>query len=412
MRFNFAEREKFALEFFRKEGVCVVGCDIGAKFSVFAVDGKTYKVEHSKLKEFKEKILKVADGRKIKIYLEQTGRYSLPVVETFLDCAELYLVEGKRVKAARELFSLPQKNDYYDARLLAIIGILPVPVIPLDYDAYTLRFLVNRMIRLEKSFQQAVNRLRQCIAVLFPGEYETFTKERLEQKRGKYLKQLKELLNGFVPFSAIQEELLIEAQNELQVIELLLKQRRQVEERIDLLCEKPHIKRDLEILTSFPGISKKRALIIKASYIDIRRFRNWKAFVKFMGYTKQENQSGTSVKFKKRINSNRLVRREMYMLCSFLCSQEGPASDLFSYYYLRTGGIFKKAVHKFSSKYLRLLFYCLKHGELFNPVFLINSLEDLISPQTIEELRRNVRRLREQRGKVKKKKEGSNGNSN
>ncbi|TCK06367.1 transposase [Phorcysia thermohydrogeniphila] len=399
--FHIAER--IILNAFKNSGVCVIGVDVGATFSVFAVDGQVHKVNHSELKTFKEELIKKADNRKIRIYFEQTGRYSLPIVETFLDVAELYLVEGKKLKAARELFSTPSKNDYYDARLLAIIGALPVPVIPLDYDAYTLRFLTQRKVRIEKTIQKSINRIRQCIAVLFPHEYENFTKNRLENP--KNLSRLRELAENFTPFSAIQEELLIELTSEMQILELLLRQKQQVEERLELLSEKPSIKRDLEILMSFPGIGKSRALTLKASYIDIRRFPNWKAFIKFMGFTKQENQSGTSVNYKKKVNSNRLVRREMFMVCQLFKrdSVKNVAADYFRYYLLKTGGVFKKAFHKFSVKYLRVMYYCLKHGEKFTPELLEASLEDLISPLTREELRRNVKQLEEQRGKKKKK---------
>jgi len=402
MKFSFKEKEKELLNQFRNLGLCVVGVDVGATFSVFAVDGQTYKVDHSELAQFKEKLLKLAGDRKLKLYFEQTGRYSLPIVEAFLDVAELYLVEGRKLKAARELFSFPKKNDHYDARLLAVIGALPVPVIPLDYDAYTLRFLVQRKVRVEKSIQQSVNKIRQCIAVLFPSLYKRFTKQKLETPRG--IVELKTYVDSFTPFSAIQEELYIELTSELQVLELLLKQKKQVEERMELISEKPTIKRDLDILTSFPGIGKGRALTLKASYIDIRRFRNWKAFVKFMGFSKQENQSGTSVNFKKRTHSNRLIRREMYMLCTMMSKDiDSPAADYFKYFYWKTGGVFKRAFHKFSSKYLRLIYYCLKHNQKFDPELLRLTLEDLISPLSVEELRQNVRRLKELKGKGNKK---------
>lgn len=400
MKFNFREKEKELLENFRNTGICVVGIDVGATFSVFAIDGCTYKVEHSNLKKFKSKILEIAQNRKIKIYFEQTGRYSLPIVETFLDIAELYLVEGKKLKAARELFSFPRKHDYYDARLLAIIGALPVPVIVLDYDAYTLRFLTQRKVRLEKSIQQTVNKIRQCIAVLFPEKYKSFSKRKLENS--KTLLDLEKLISEYVPFSAIQEELLIELESEMQVLEVLFKQKEQLNERIELISEKPSVKEDLEILMSFPGISKGKALTLKASYIDIRRFSSWKAFVKFMGFSKQECQSGTSILYKKRTHSNRLIRREMYLLAMNMfryIDRGNVAADYFAYYYVKTGGIFKRAFHKFSSKYLRLIYFCLKNKEPFNPLFLKATLEDLISPLTIEELRQNVRKIREQRGK-------------
>ncbi len=408
---SFHVAEKIILKIVKNQGVCVVGVDVGATFSVFAIDGQVYKVKHSQLQEFKEKLIELASNRRIKLYFEQTGRYSLPIVETFLDIAELFLVEGKKLKAARELFSAPSKNDYYDARLLAIIGVLPISVIPLDYDAYTLRFLMQRRVRLEKSIQQSINKIRQCIAVLFPPDYETFNKRNLQKE--KTIKKLKKSLENFTPFSAIQEELLLELKSELQVLELLLSQKQQLEERIELLSEKPSIKEDLQVLTSFPGIGKNRALTLKASYIDIRRFPNWKTFIKFMGFTVQDNQSGTSVKYKKKVNSNRLVRREMYMLCQLFKREDikNPAADYYRYYYIKTGGIDKRAFHKFSVKYLRAIYYCLKHKTKFSPELLKASLEDLISPQTIEELRQNVKQLKEQKGK-RKKKEGSDGNSN
>ena len=74
-------------EILKKFKDCIVGMDIGATFSIFAVDGQTYRVSHSCLQTLKDDLLKIAENRKIEIFLEQTGRYSLPVIETFLDVA-------------------------------------------------------------------------------------------------------------------------------------------------------------------------------------------------------------------------------------------------------------------------------------------------------------------------------------
>jgi len=212
----------------------------------------------------------------------------------------------------------------------------------------------------------SINRIRQGIAVIVPELYEAWAKKKIERNSDELLAIIQEKETAF---RTIKEETL----HELNLLKNLIEEEQRLRKKIENFPnEFPRWRRDFEILTSIPGISAFRAVVLISSYIDISRFKSFKAFKKYMGFVKSDEQSGTSLKRQVRKVSNREVRRELYMLFLWLARKNVPESALPMAEYRRnllkkTGGITKKAFWKFSDKLLRVIWHLLHTGEKYDP---------------------------------------------
>ncbi|NPB07558.1 MAG: IS110 family transposase [Aquificae bacterium] len=348
----------------------VIGGDVCVNYTVFFIGAtrefRRVSHSHEELSEFKNYILSISKGKPIIIYIEQTGRYSLPIASTFGDIATIKVVEGKKLKAFREWQGIDRKDDYRDAELLYLYGTLGGDAHTIDIQAYEIRGIVKRLIRLEKMKQMTINRIRQCIAVVSPELYSTWTKKKIQKNPEQLLKLISEKQTIF---SVIKEE----AIHELKLLKNLIEEEKLLRKRIENFPEEfPRWRKDFEILLSIPGISKFRAVVLISSYIDIARFKSFKAFKKYMGFAKSNEESGTSLKRQVRRVSNREVRRELYMLFLWLASSKisppaRPMAEYRKHLLKKTGGITKKAFWKFSDKLLRVIWHLLHTGEKYDP---------------------------------------------
>ena len=262
----------------------IIGGDVCVNYTIFFI-GKTRefkRVKHTpqELEAFKNYILELAQGEPITIYIEQTGRYSLPVIKALHDIATIKVVEGKKLKAFRDWKGIDVKDDYKDAELLYYFGELGGDAQAVNYEAYEIRGLVKRIFRIEKLKQASVNRIRQAVAVLIPEEYKYWDKDRLESFRN--LDKLKEKIEQV---DTVLTEIKQEALYEIETLRLALQEEKRLRKRVkNFTKEFPSYKEDFEILTSIPFIGEFRALVLIASYMDINRFPNVKKFIKYLKF--------------------------------------------------------------------------------------------------------------------------------
>ena len=226
----------------------IIGGDVCVNYTVFFI-GKTRefkRVKHTpqELEAFKNYILELADGEPITIYIEQTGRYSLPVIKALHDVAIIKVVEGKKLKAFRDWKGIDVKDDYKDAELLYYFGELGGDAQTVNYEAYEIRGLVKRIFRIEKIKQASVNRIRQAVAVLIPEEYKYWNKDRLESF--KNLEKLKAKIEGI---ETVLSEIKQEALYEIETLKLALQEEKRLRKRVkNFTKEFTGYKEDFEML--------------------------------------------------------------------------------------------------------------------------------------------------------------------
>ena len=124
---------------------------------------------------------------KVKIAIDQTGRYSEPLAYFLQNKGyQLYYVGSKAVKGIRKyLLNEEDKNDVLDAIKFAYVlclkdnnnlefGINKV-VLQMDSQAIVMRTLILQQFQLTKLIVQIRNKIRQLVYVVFPeGEKSYF----------------------------------------------------------------------------------------------------------------------------------------------------------------------------------------------------------------------------------------------
>ena len=99
-------------------------------------------------------------------------------------------------------------------------------------------------------------------------------------------------------------------------IKFLNKQEKEIKEDINLIINRnSELKKEVEIISSIPGVGELTAVIILAETNGFELIRNKKQLTSYAGFDVQEKQSGTSVKGKPRISKkgNRNLRKAMYL---------------------------------------------------------------------------------------------------
>ncbi|NPA32917.1 MAG: IS110 family transposase, partial [Aquificae bacterium] len=118
----------------------IIGGDVCVNYTIFFIGAtrEFRRVSHNyeELVRFKNYILSLAKAKPIVLYIEQTGRYSLPLLSTLGDIATVKVVEGKKLKAFREWQGIDRKDDYRDAELLYFYGALGGDAHTIDFQAY------------------------------------------------------------------------------------------------------------------------------------------------------------------------------------------------------------------------------------------------------------------------------------
>lgn len=144
----------------------------------------------------------------------------------------------------------------------------------------------------------------------------------------------------------------------------LLEEKEHVAKLIGQKAEK-FFKREVEVLSSIPGVSQESAIYLMAELVDIKRFENYKKLVGFCGLDPIIKQSGrfkASWRISKRGNAH--ARRIVWIMAG--CVKR--SCPYFREYYLKKrseGKSYKEAVVATSTKLLRTIYALLNENRAF-----------------------------------------------
>ncbi|MCS7216057.1 MAG: IS110 family transposase [Thermodesulfovibrio sp.] len=150
----------------------------------------------------------------------------------------------------------------------------------------------------------------------------------------------------------------------IQYLQFLENQKYYINKLIDEMAEKIY-KREIEILTSIPGIAKNSAIYFMSEIMDIKRFKNEKKLIGYCGIDPVIKQSGKykgSMKMSKRGNAH--VRRISFIMAECV-RKHCPA---FGNYYIKKineGKSYREAIVATSNKLLRKIYTLLSENRLF-----------------------------------------------
>jgi len=322
------------------------------------------------------------------------GHYSEPLVY-FLQMKgySVYHLEAKAVKAARERFlDEESKSDIIDSASAAYLLYLRdlhglsfriSAVTPqLDSKATALRSLILQRWQLNKSINQATNRLHQLFLAVFPeGEAKFFGKllqlapyyptpkdilanTSLEDVTEMRLKDKEEIRQLAAETVGVPGELYRE------LIRRISLQRKEViimRDEITLVIQREVSKHPYgEILLSFPCLGDIAAATIIGVVKDIANWPNKKKLKKAMGVYGKLIQSGSVTgKTRQGREGNRHARRVLFQIC-FCCIRTNVHDNDFRDYYLRQVARGKpklKALVSTMGKLAEIIYHCLKVKE-------------------------------------------------
>jgi len=144
----------------------------------------------------------------------------------------------------------------------------------------------------------------------------------------------------------------------------LLEEKEQITKLIEEKAEK-FFKREIEILSSIPGVGKESAIYLMAELVNIKRFEDYRKLVGFCGLDPVIKQSGrfkASWRISKRGNAH--ARRIVWIMAG--CIKR--SCPYFREYYLKKrneGKSYKEAVIATSTKLLRTIFALLNENRVF-----------------------------------------------
>ncbi|AXA90489.1 IS110 family transposase [Massilia sp. YMA4] len=211
--------------------------------------------------------------------MESTGVYSEPVALGLSDLGlKVSMVNPTLVKGFGQCENMRNKNDRADAGVIARYCAAMHP--PLweapSPELRHLRSLTDRVAAMKDMRQQEENRL----------EAYTFASDTAMQANAKNL------------IAYLDEEI-----------------KRLAKEIDDHIDGHPGLKRDVDLMTSIPGLGRVTAAKVISRVGDIRRFTDAKKLAAYLGVTPKQRQSGSSVRGRSTISrmGSGEVRTAMYM---------------------------------------------------------------------------------------------------
>ena len=264
-------------------------------------------------------------------------------------------------------------------------------------ERFNLRYLVREKERITQSIAKTKTEIKRIVSLVFPeleAKTSIFSKEILdilyEFSSADRIRKLtfKEFINRaqvYIPngkgrkVSIKKEEIYKLAKDSISFsypayekllkikikrLRNLMEEKKEIEEIIKKEADK-FFRREIEILTSIPGIAKESAIYFMAEIVDIRRFKNKRKLIGFCGLDPVIKQSGNykgRFKISKRGNSH--TRRIAFIMAGCVKKR----CPYFREYYLkkrREGKSYKEAVIATSTKLLRTIYTLLKEDRLF-----------------------------------------------
>lgn len=182
------------------------------------------------------------------------------------------------------------------------------------------------------------------------------------RKNSLTLEKIYELAHSSIAQSHSSYEELLKMK--LKRLLLLIEEKEHITQLIDKAADES-FSREIEILTSIPGIGRESAIYLMAEIVDIKRFSGYRKLIGFCGLDPVIKQSGkfkASWRISKKGNSH--ARRIIWIMGG--CVKR--SCPYFRSYYLKKrneGKSYKEAVIATSTKLLRTIYALLNEGRCF-----------------------------------------------
>ena len=388
-----------------------VGIDISKeKFTICALEQgskiiwKPFDVSLNKRKveEFLEKLEKLKE--KVKITMEATGKYHLPILYELKDRGYFVAVINplKMKQFCRALNFRKAKNDNIDAKQIAEYGLMywkELEEYKIDEDNYMVVKELNRSYQhyMELRINQ-INFIDQTIHQTFPGikkliphnsgdfskdklldflekwwhkdlvlekteeefieEYKTWAKEKRYHPNANKAKAIYKLAEDSISTqpshnSKIETNIreginLIKQIN--QILNSILSQMIEISEPLE----------EYQEAKKFSGISEKLAVQIVAEFGDLSKFKNKKSLISFIGIDAPPYESGNFKADQRKISKrgNTILRKVGYQAMKCMMSAKDPKNEIYKYMIKKEKEGKAKKVCKFAglNKFLRIYY--------------------------------------------------------
>lgn len=364
--------------------------------------------------------------------LEPTGGYYARTVHAFLRQQGLtvHWVKNNAVHDARDaVYGKKTKTDPADARLIARLLYLREAVgqeyaFSAGHDQIgvyaTLRLLVNNRWKLRQAQARAGNQLTQIMDVIFPELSEVFTKtlaadsalallarfptpaavaaaghdevyrtivfEGRAPRKAPLVPRLLELAAGSVGIAEGIDDLIAAEAYLVGQLRRLAEEVASIDERITATVA---LAPEARVICSFPVAREIRAAtILGAMGAPVEAFHSDKALRRHLGWSVEEERSGTSVHRERLATSgNRHSRRELRLWTLGLVNPRTPWTPFRAHYERLIAPPTTKrpnvALGHLASKLISVLYACMSRGELYDETRLIKDM-GLVMPTVSE----------------------------
>ena len=265
----------------------------------------------------------------VHVCLEATGIYGLEVAQFLHEKGyRVSVVNPARIKGFAQSQMRRSKTDKLDAAVIAAFcqALQPDRWTPPEPAWYELRALVRHMDDLQQTRQQQVNRLESAT-----------------------LPAVRDQLQQHITFIDAQ---IAQVKNQIK----------------DHLKHFPHLKREVDLLKSIPGIGDLTAWRLLAEIGIISRFADMRQVVAFVGLDPTRHESGRSVRGGRHISrQGRASLRSALFMPALTAQRYNPLLHAFAQRLEAKGKLPKQIVVAVMRKLLHLAYGILKSGHPFDP---------------------------------------------
>jgi len=265
------------------------------------------------------------------ICLEATGIYGIDVAQFLHDKGyPVSVVNPARIKGFAESQMRRSKTDRLDAAVIAAFcrALQPESWTPPAPAWYELRALLRHLDDLHQTRQQQVNRLEAATTEL--------VREQLQQHIAFLDEQIAQL-------------------------------RQQITAQ---LSQHPDLQRQVELLTSIPGIGNLTALRLLAEIRSFTAFEDVRQLVAFVGLDPTRHESGRTVRGGRSISrKGQATLRAALFLPALVAKRHNPLLRAFAQRLEAHGKLPKQIIVALMRKLLHLAYGVLKSGQPFDPHF-------------------------------------------
>lgn len=367
------------------------------KDKIFTMDKEGFRGLEGIVKDFKEELL---------IGMESTGIYHNNLFNFLMNRGYNSRVVNPYIvyQFFRFTSNKPTKTDKKDAKTIANFLEFNKNMVVnqenslREEEKYQIRYLVREKEKITHLIVQSKTEIRRILSTTFPeietepsifsqeilgllSEFSSSQKIRTISKKEFILKakefirygkgnhpkitfeRIYELACDSIAFEYPSDEELLKLK--IKRVQSLLKERDYISKVIEESANKV-FKREIEILSSIPGIGRESAVYLMAELIDIKRFDNYRKLVGFCELDPVIKQSGNykaSLRISKKGNAH--TRRIAWIMAG--CVKK--SCPYFREYYLKKrneGKSYKEAVIATSTKLLRTIYALLNESRCFN----------------------------------------------